>query len=467
MSVPTVIYTVFVASLAYFLAVMVYYIFLALVGSLEEMRKTLQGEGEDYSLVYFSTLKIPVTFILPAHNEEEWIADSLKSLINLNYPEIEIIVVNDGSTDETLGILNELLKLTPVDTIYTKHYKDGRVRGILKSEKYSNVTVIDKDAGHKKAGAVNAGLNLAKNDYVCVMDADTILERDALIKVMAQIGREPDKIIGAGSYFGLVNGFKIKDGAIMERSFSYNPIVAYQNIEYIRSFVGNRLAWSRYNAMPNVAGGFGVWRKDILYELGGFSKDFTCEDIELTFRAHDYMAKNRGKGYRIIMLPFEVGWTEGPSNISSLISQRNRWQRVTDETVWKYKYMTFNPKFGMFGFLTMPYFIIYESFGVFIEVLSVAMIAAGWWMRVLDVRIFLAFFLFMALSQAFVSLLSILAVVERRRPFKLGYTMYLVLLTCVEFFFYRWIISVARISGTIDFFRVKKSFDQYSRAKRA
>lgn len=466
MFLPKLIYTVFIISLVYFITLTVYYAFLALVGSIEGARRALQGEEEDYALFYFSPLKNPVSIILPAHNEEDWIAESLKALINLNYPEFEIIVVNDGSTDATFDILNDVLKLKPVDTIYVKHYKDGRVRGTLRSELHPNVIVIDKDAGHKKAGAVNAGLNMARHNYVCVIDADTILERDALLKVMAQVDREPDKIIGVGSSFGLVNGFKIKDGTIVERTFSYNPIVAYQNLEYIRSFIGNRLAWSKYNSLPIVSGGFGIWRKDVLYELGGFSRDFTCEDIELTFRAHDYIAKNRDKGYKISMLPYYVGWTEGPSNIVSLISQRDRWQRVTNETIWRYKYMALNPKFGLFGFFTMPYFIIYEVLGVFAEVLGVAFVASGWILGFLDFNIFLAFFLFMLLSQAFVSLLSIMAFIERHRVFRAGYVMYLVMLTCVEFFFYRWIISIAKLAGTISFLKQKKSQDQYVRAQR-
>ncbi|MDO8535715.1 MAG: glycosyltransferase family 2 protein [Candidatus Omnitrophota bacterium] len=463
---PNIIYTVFVVSLGYFVVLTVYYIFLAAVGSIEEMKRAMQGETEDYSLFYFSSLKLPVSIILPAHNEEDWIADSLKSLLNINYPEFEIIVVNDGSTDGTFDILNKLLKLKPVDAMYIKHYKDGRLRGVLKSELYPNVTVVDKDRGNKKAGAVNAGLNMAKHDYICVMDADTILERDALLKVMAQVEKEPDKIIGVGSYFGLINGFKIKNGAIMDRSCSYNPIVAYQNIEYIRSFIGNRLAWSRFNAMPNVAGGFGVWRKDVLYELGGFSADFTCEDIELTFRAHDYIVKNKDKGYKIAMLPFYVGWTEGPDNIPALIMQRNRWQRVVNETIWRYKYMTCNPKYGSFGFLAMPYFVLYEVFGVFMEVISIAFVTAGWIMGVLNIHIFLAYLLFMLLSQAFVSLLSMLAFVEGQRLFKMRYIAYLIMLTLTEFFFYRWIISISKIIGTISSLRGIRSYDQYARSKR-
>ena len=463
---PKVIYIAFMVSLGYFLLLTVYSLFLAAVGSIEQMRRSMQGEIEDYSMFYFSSLKLPVSIILPAHNEEDWISDSLQALININYPEFEIVVVNDGSTDGTFEILNNILKLKPVDAMYIKHYKDGRLRGVLKSETYPNVTVIDKDAGNKKAGAVNAGLNIAKYEYVCVMDSDTILERDALLKVMAQVEKEPDKIIGVSSYFGLINGFKVKNGTIMDRSCSYNPIVAYQNIEYIRSFIGNRLAWSKYNAMPNVAGGFGVWRKDIIYELGGFSGDFTCEDIELTFRAHDYMSRNKDKGYKIVQLPFYVGWTEGPSNIPALIMQRNRWQRVVNETVWRYKYMTCNPKYGSFGFLAMPYFVFYEVLGVFMEAISIVLVTVGWALGMLNINIFLAYLLFMLLSQAFISLLSMLAFVEGQRLFKIRYIAYLVALTLTEFLAYRWIITISKIIGTISSLRGVKSFDQYDRAKR-
>ncbi|MFA5146708.1 MAG: glycosyltransferase [Candidatus Omnitrophota bacterium] len=459
------IYAVFLISLGYFLILTVYYAFLVLVGSLEGKKRAFESEEEDYSLLYFSAVRAPVTFILPARNEEEWIADSVKSLLGQNYPEFEIIIVNDGSTDRTLEILNGLLKLKPSDAIYIKHYRDGHVREILKSESYPNVTVIDKHAGLKKAGAANAGLNMAKYNYVCVMDSDTILEPDTLLKVMAHVDKDPDRIIGIGSYFGLVNGFKIKDGRIDERSFSYNPIVACQNIEYIRSFIGNRLAWSRYNSTPNIAGGFGIWRKDILYEIGGYSAEFTCEDIELTFRAHDYAAKNREKGYKIVMLPYYVGWTEGPANIASLILQRSRWQRVTNETVWRYKYMLFNPRYGGFAFMVMPYFVFYEVLGVFAEIFGTVMVAAGWAAGVLDLNVFLAFFFFMLLSQAFTSLLSILAFVDAQRLFRIKYIVYMVGLTFVEFFWYRWIISAAKLVGTYGFFRRVRSFDQYARSK--
>ena len=451
----------------YFILLLLYYVFLVIVGFFEERRRWQQNLTDDYPLVYFSSFTLPVSIVVPAKNEEEWIRDALLSILNINYPEFEVVIVDDGSTDRTLEILNELLDLRSIDTHYVKHFKDGKVRSILKSAKYPHVSVVSKSAGLKKAGAVNAGLNVARYKYICVIDADTVLEPDALLKVMAQLERDPEKIIGIGSYFGLVNGFKIKDGRILEHSFSYNPLIAYQNLEYIRSFFGTRIAWSRLNAMPNVAGGFGVWRRDVLYELGGYSTKYTCEDIELTFRAHDYLVKNRDKGYRILMLPYYAGWTEGPSNIRSLISQRDRWQRVINETVWGYKHMLFNPKYRWLGFFTMPYFLIYEVMGVFIEVLSISLVTIAWAIGILDVRTFLAYFCFMLLCQAFISITSIFAFIRDQKVFRLKYVLYLVFLSLVELFWYTWIISFARLLVMLRSFLRYHGYDQYVRKKRA
>ena len=298
------------------------------------------------------------------------------------------------------------------------------------------------------------------------MDADTIVEPDALLKVMAHAQKDPDRVIGVGSYFGLNNGFKIKDGKILGRSFSYNPLIAYQNLEYIRSFIGMRLAWSRFNAMPNVAGGFGLWRRDVVRDLGGYNREFTCEDIEFTFKAHDYVVKNERKDYKILMLPYFAGWTEGPSNIKSLMIQRNRWQRVIEETRWKFKYMTFNPRFGGFGFLIMPYYIFYEVFGSFVEAISVFILLLGWALGILNVKLFLVIFAFMLLTQGLVSALSLFAFLRGQKLFKLRYTLYLLLLGFVEFFGYRWLISFAKISGTYSYSRGMREYTMYQRAKR-
>lgn len=466
MEYSSIVYILFLVFFAYFIGVTLFYLTLAVIGLKESGKRMREEESEDYPLLYLSTVTIPVSIIIPAHNEEDWIRDSLASVLALNYPKFEVIVVDDDSTDRTFEMLNSMLDLRPIDVSYVKHYRDGHISNIYKSMEHTNVTVIHKTAGMKKAGAINAGLNFAKYDYVCSMDADTVLDPDSLIKVMAHVEKDPEKIIGIGSYFSLANGLRIKNGRVIEKTFSYRPIIAYQNIEYIRSFIGNRIAWSKYNAMPIVAGGFSVWRKDMLYNLGGFDLDFTCEDIEFTFRAHDYIVKNKDKGYKILMLPYHVGWTEGPGDLKALLSQRERWQRVTNETVWRYKYMLCNPRFGSFAFLAMPYFVLYEVLGVFFEIVSIIMVAIGWIIGVIDVPTFLAFLVLMILSQTFISLASLFSFIRSYRLFSLRYTAYLVFLSFFEFILYRWAISIAKLWGTYRYFKNVRVHETYKREKR-
>ncbi|MDD5354474.1 MAG: glycosyltransferase family 2 protein, partial [bacterium] len=233
----------------------------------------------------------------------------------------------------------------------------------------------------------------------------------------------------------------------------------------IRSFIGNRIAWSRFNSSPNIAGGFGIWRRDILLELGGYSTDLTCEDIDLTFRAQDFIIKKKKGNYKILMMPYFIGWTEGPSNISGLILQRSRWQRVTNETVSYYRHMFMNPQFKMFAFVIMPYFLLYEVLGVFFEVSSIGLVLFGWWSGWLDVRMFLALFSFMVLTQTLVSLVSIGAFFREEKLFKLRDIILFVFLSFFETFWYRWIISLAKLWGTFGYLLGQKHFDQYERSK--
>ncbi|MDD4940125.1 MAG: glycosyltransferase [Candidatus Omnitrophica bacterium] len=459
-------YAAFLIFLGYFLLLSAYYLFLGIVGFIESKKWVKKREEEDYSLTYFTTFDIPVSIVLPAHNEELWIADSVKSILNLNYPKFELVIVDDGSTDGTFKELNKFLDLRSTETVYARHYKDGKIFDILKSHVYPNVRVVRKGRGEKKAGAVNAGLNIAKHDYVCVMDADTVLEQDSLLKVMTEVNKDPQRIVGIGSYFSLSNGFKVKDGVIIEKKFPYQPVIAYQHLEYIRSFLGSRVGWSRFKATPIIAGGFGVWRRDVLYELGGYSSEFTCEDLEFTFRAHKYIADNK-KPYRILMLPYFVAWTYGPQNIPSLIQQRDRWQRVEIETVWKYRSMCFNPKYGSLGFIALPYYLFYEVLGVFFEIASLLFVLTGCLLKILDIRTFLAFLALMVLVQAVFSLVSLFSFIRIQRIFSKSYVIYLIFLALTEFVFYRWIISLAKLSGTFKYFRGIRVFDQFARAKRS
>jgi len=452
----------FIIFFSYFLILNIVYLFSAGFGLFQSRKRFFQLKEEDYSIIFSKHFSLPVSVILPARNEEKWIANSLKSVLTLDYPEFEVIVVNDGSTDRTLKRLNDILLLDQFDKAYTDRFDSGEILEVYKSTKYPYVTVINTAGGLKKAGAVNAALNFARYKYICVIDSDTIMEPDALLKVMSQIEKNPDKIIGAGSYFGLANGFRIKDGKILEKSFSFNPLIAYQNLEYMRSFMGSRLLWSSMNAMPCISGGFGVWRRDVVTQLGGYETELSSEDIELTLHAHDYMIKNR-KEYEIPVFPYYVGWTEGPITIPSLILQRNRWQRVTNETIWRYRHMLFNPRYKWLGFFTIPYFLFYEVFGVLIEAASIAVFTWAWAIKLLDVKTYLAYLLFMVLVQAFISLIVIFTFVRDQKILRFRYTCYFILLSFLELFLYKWITMIAKLSGTFDYCRGIRVDNQYKR----
>ena len=465
MTFPNLLYGAFIVLIAYFLVQLLYFLLLAIIGFFQQHKRIAESEAEEYALLSSSTSAIPVSIIFPARNEELWIEDSLQSILNIDYPEYEVIVVNDGSTDDTFAILDRMLELKSVDRVYPDRFSHGQIHEVYRSELHPNVTVISESSGFKKAGAVNAGLNFACYDYVCSMDSDVILEPDAFLRSMTFIEKDPDRVVGVSSYFGLVNGFKIEKGKIVDRNFSYNPLIAYQNLEYLRNFIGNRISWSAVNAVPNVSGGFGIWRKDLVMDLEGYETGFSSEDIELTFHAQDLIVKQK-KNYQILALPYNIGWTEGPSTIPRLISQRRRWQRVIDETIWRYKHMILNPKYKWFAFLTLPYYVIYESLGVFFETLSIGLLIAAWATGILKLNIFLAYFTFMVLSQAIISLLVLVEFMRDQKLFRPGYACYLAILSIFEIFLYRWIILIAKIEGTIGFFRGEAEYETYERSKR-
>lgn len=454
-------YSIFFIFLFYYFGLTSYNLILAIVGFFEKREKIFEERGEGYQTLSSSSFTAPLSIIVPAHNEEEWIANAVDSILNLQYPEFEVIVVNDESSDKTLDILKNKFKLKSVDKTFVDYFHTGKITEIFKSETHSNISVISKIGKFKKAGAANTGISFAKYQYVCVVDADTVLEPDALLKVMMQIEKNPEKIIGAGSYFGLNNGFKIGNGKIIERNLCPNALIAYQNLEYIRSFIGTRIAWSKWNAMPIVSGGFGIWRRDIFIKLGGYDPELSSEDLEFTFRAHDFIVKNKEKDYQIIMLPYNVGWTQGPSNTSTLIQQRSRWQRVSNETIAIYRHIFLNPKYGAFAFLIFPYFLFYEVMGIMFEAASLLLILWGFVSKRLNVEILAAIIIMMIFFQASISIISIFAFARDQRLLKTKDVIYLIILSFLEFFWYSWIITYAKIAGTTGYLKKIRTFDQY------
>jgi len=451
----------YLVSLAYFVCVIALFFYLITVAYFENRRRMAQHRFENYGILASSDLTKPVSILIAALNEERTIADCVKSALHLDYPEFEVIVVNDGSADNTLAVLVKTFELEARDVFFRKRFAHSKINCVYRSKAYPRLTVIDKEPGGGKAGGLNVALDFSVYTHICSTDADTILEKDALLKAMRPVLRDPEGIVGVSSLYGIRNDFTIRDGRITGRRFSRFSLASFQFLEYIRSFIF-RSAWGKIGAMPCVSGGFALWQKEFLYEIGGYSPHFTCEDMELTFRAHDHIIKS-GSKRKIIMLPYIVAWTEGPDRVRNLVSQRTRWQRTNNETFFHYRHMLWNPRYGTVGMVMMPYIFFYEVLGAFVELAGIFLVVAGAVTGLLDTASALLLMMVMSFCYTSMTLAAIYIFDKDQRQFSTAELLAFVLMSFFEMVLYRPILAVARIQGTIDFLKQDKSWDRFDR----
>jgi len=459
-----IVYWIFMACLCYYIIINAYYTVLFIVSFFENLLRVRQQSHEDFRSISRSRLTLPISVIVPAYNEELPIRDCIYSLIKLDYPQYEIIIVNDGSTDHTLKALISEFKLERRDMYARKFFTTEEVRAVYASAEYEELYLIDKANGGK-ADALNCGMNYARYPYICTSDADTVFEKDALLKAIRLILRDPEKTVGLGSLVAMSNGFWIESGAIRRRSIPQSPFLILQMLDYFRGFLTNRLAWSRMNFMLVLIGAFAIYRKDLLIELGGFSKEFSCEDIEMTFRLHEYL-RRRKIDYHIYSLPDPVCWTEMPDTWRNLYRQRHRWQRVINETFWRYKRMFLNPKYGAVGLLGMPYYLIGEVLAPVFEILSVLVIPFAILMGIFSWQFFLTFMGIILLTNALTSVECLLIQDIGYRTFSFRDIKRMILVSFLEWFGFRQFLSYARLAGTIGFLRGEKGWRKFDRIKR-
>ncbi|HET7152182.1 MAG TPA: glycosyltransferase family 2 protein, partial [Candidatus Kapabacteria bacterium] len=306
-------------------------------------------------LVMRSPISIPITLIAPAYNERHTIVQSVQSLLKLHYGEFEIIVVNDGSTDDTLRFLTEEFALQSVTYNYEQFLQTKSVRAVYLSAKpqYKNLIVIDKENGGK-ADALNTGINFARYPLFCAMDADSLLDPDALLHVTRPFYQD-DEVVAVGGTIRPVNGCSVKRGYVTDVSMGSSVPIWTQTIDYIRSFQYARSGWDAMRSLLVISGAFGVFRKDTIIEIGGYRSDSVGEDMEIVVRLH-HCLKDHKRQYKVRFVPHAICWTQAPPTLRALRRQRNRWQRGLFHTMMIHKRMVFNPKYGIVGMFAMPYF---------------------------------------------------------------------------------------------------------------
>lgn len=326
-----------------------------------------------------SGLEPPISLIVPAYNEEATIAGSVRSMLQLDYPACEIIVVNDGSRDRTLQVLIDEFGLQPFPEAYRVALPVQPVRRIYRSPRHPSLRVIDKANGGK-ADALNAGINAARHPLFCAVDADSVLQRDSLRRVVRPF-LEDARVIATGGTIRIANGCSISEGFVESVGVPRSWLARIQIVEYLRAFLFGRLGWSPMNALLIISGAFGAFRRNEVIAVGGYRPNTIGEDMELIVRLHHHKRLRR-EPYRIVFLPDPICWTEAPEKLATLKNQRVRWQRGLMESLWAHRGLLFHPRGGEVSWLAYPVMLLFEAIGPVIELTGllffVVAIAAGW-----------------------------------------------------------------------------------------
>lgn len=335
-------------------------------------------------------LDVPISLIVPAYNEAATIVSSVRSLLQLEYQEFEIVVVNDGSKDATLDTLVREFRLVRVPEAFRVRLATQPVRALFHSTVYPGLRVIDKENGGK-ADALNAGINGARYPLFCGLDADSILQRDSLHRVVLPFLEDP-RTIASGGLVRLANGCDVAGGHLLRAGLPRNPLALIQVVEYLRAFLFGRLGWSPLNAVLVISGAFGLFHKETVIRAGGYRTDTVGEDMELVVRLHRLM-RREGRPYRIAFVPDPVCWTEAPERWRVLRHQRIRWQRGLAESLFSNAQLLWSRRGGAVGWIAFPFALLVEWAGPVVELAGLLFFAAGLVTGLVSVDAVLAFLL--------------------------------------------------------------------------
>lgn len=406
--------------------------------------------------VYSTNLYKPISIIAPAYNEEESIISAVNSLLNIKYTNYEVVVVNDGSSDQTLQRLIKYYQLKPQQRHRPQFLNHERIKNLYTSDRYPKLVVIDKENGGK-ADALNAGINIANKDLFCAVDADSILEPDALTK-MLRVFMEDDTTIAVGGVVRVANGCSFKNRVVDKVNVPDSFLGKIQSVEYLRAFLYGRIGLDYLDSLLIISGAFGLFNRKAVIKVGGYLRDTVGEDMELVMRLHEHYRRKKTP-YRIRFISEPVCWTEVPEDRASLERQRNRWHRGITDSLYRYKKMLLNPRYGRIGLFAMPFFFFVEMLAPVIEFAGYFLVGISWWMGVINGYFAL---LFLAVALVWSMVLSVAAVfleeLTSGRYERPGDTFILAGYALLENLGYRQLHAWWRLKGFIDFFRGKKEW---------
>jgi len=420
------------------------------------------------SLLFKEGILPSISIISPAFNEEASIVASVSSLLNLHYPDYEVIVVNDGSSDRTLQELVAWFKLERTDVFIRRYLNTQEIRAVYASKRYPELLVIDKGNGGK-ADSLNAGINVARKEYFAGIDADSLLERDALLNLAGMFIYSEEEVVAAGGNILPVNGCTVSKGALVDIRIPERPIARFQTVEYLRAFMAGRVGWATLRALLIISGAFGVFHRRRVVDAHGYLtrsehylKDTVGEDMELVVRLT--------RGLREERIPYAVVyghnancWTEIPESLKVLSRQRDRWQRGLLDIVTFHFRLMFNPAYGRTGLIGFPYFLIYEILGPWLEAEGSLVVVASIALGAIPLPLFLVVFTATVLLGLLVSTTSLLIAESTREIFRMSDKLRLLLYAVVENFGFHQLMSLLRVRALLRMLKKVEGWGQMER----
>jgi cellulose synthase/poly-beta-1,6-N-acetylglucosamine synthase-like glycosyltransferase len=353
--------------LAYFLLVNSFYAMQLIAAALETWRHARAGGAALSSRLLGSEMAPRISILAPAYNEQATVAQSVTALLTLQYPRLEVVLVNDGSSDDTLGELERTFELAPVHPAVWRRLDTDPVRGLYRSVAHPSLVVVDKENGGK-ADALNTALNVATGDLVCVIDADTLVEPDALLRMVRPFLAD-QRTLAAGGTIRVVNGCEVQGGRVVSPRAPRRFLAGVQAVEYLRAFLFGRLGWNRLGGNLIISGAFGLFHRESLVTAGGYLQETVGEDMELIARIRRH-ARERGRPDRVEFIPDPVAWTQVPETLAVLGRQRDRWHRGLADVLWRHRGLVGNPRYGVLGTVLFPYFLLVELLAPVLEALA-------------------------------------------------------------------------------------------------
>ena len=439
----------------YAFAAVLSYVVLTFISTVETVSYMKKSSFVNYKEIMASSISPSISIIAPAYNESLNIVENVRSLLSNHYVNYDVIIVNDGSKDDSLERLIKAYDLEKVNYLVNYSIETKPLReGVFKSTNpaFEKLIVVDKQNGGK-ADALNMGLNISKSKYVACIDVDCLLMEDALQKLIKPFLDETDKkVVAAGGVIRIANSCVIRDGKLLEVNFPKKLILQAQILEYLRSFLLGRMAWSRLNGLLVISGAFGMFDKKTAIEVGGYNTHTVGEDMEIIVRMRRYMEEKKIK-YKVAYIPDPLCWTEAPDTYKILVSQRNRWTRGTIETLKLHRKLAFNPKYHNLGILSYPYWLFFERLAPVVEVLGVIYFGTLVVLNQVKWDYTLAFFI---LAYLFAVLFTITALFSEELTYhqykKKGVGYKLILVSFLEPIVFHGFILYAAVKGNIDYF---------------